>query len=80
MDDSSVREDRDGLARYAWAKIRIVWIVNLVDQTVEVYSDPSGPADPANYKTTKVYGSDDRVPVVIDGREVGQVAVKEILP
>jgi Uma2 family endonuclease len=78
--DSSVREDREGLARYAWSKITVAWIVNLVDRCVEVYSEPTGPADPAKYDTVKVYGPDDRIPVVIDGRLVGQVAVKELLP
>src|SRR4051794_33553027 len=37
-----VTRDRKGLARYAWAGIPIVWILNLVNETVEVYSNPSG--------------------------------------
>jgi Uma2 family endonuclease len=78
--DSSVRKDRARLPRYAWVKIPIVWIVNLVDLCVEVYANPSGPADPARYGLVEVYRAEDEVPVVIDGRLVGCIAVKEILP
>ena len=78
--DSSLREDRKGLARYAWAGIPVAWIVNLNDETVEVYTRPTGPADPAKYEEIKVYQKDDHVPVVVDGREVGRVAVADLLP
>lgn len=41
--DSSLEEDREALARYAAHKIPCVWIVNLRNDTVEVYTGPSGP-------------------------------------
>jgi hypothetical protein len=78
--DSTLRKDRARLVRYAWSKIPIVWLVNLPDGCVEVYTEPTGPAGPAKYNAMTVYGSGDRIPGMIDGREVGEVAVKDILP
>lgn len=78
--ESSLREDRAGLAIYALAKIPVAWIVNLTNDTVEVYTRPTGPADPARYEETKVYQKGDRLPVVVDGREVGEIAVSDLLP
>ena len=48
--ESSLREDRKVLARYAWANIPVAWIVNLNDRAVEVYTGPTGPADPADLR------------------------------
>jgi hypothetical protein len=50
--------------------------VNLVDRRVEVYTGPG----PAGYASRKDFPAGQQVPVVIDGRPVGQVAVDDILP
>ncbi len=78
--DSSLRKDRKGLARYSWTNIPVVWIVNLNEQTVEVYSRPTGPGEFSKYQEMTTYGPDDEIPAVIDGHEVGKVAVKDFLP
>jgi hypothetical protein len=78
--DSSLRDDRAGLAHYAWSAIPVAWIVNLNNRTIEVYSKPIGPAAVAKYQESKVYGPSDQIAVVLDGREVGQVAVQDVLP
>jgi Uma2 family endonuclease len=78
--ESSLHDDRVKLARYAWAGIPVVWIVDLTGEAVEVHTRPTGPAAPARYQDVATYGPSDRVPVVIDGREVGQVAVADLLP
>lgn len=79
--DSLVRDDRViKLIRYAWASIPVAWLVNLVDRSVEVYSQPTGPAAPARYREVAVYGEGDDVPVVLDGREAGRVAARDLLP
>ena len=78
--DSSVRDDREGLVRYAWSGIPVAWLVNLIDRCIEVYEQPTGPATPAQYNVTTIHGPDDEVPVRISGREVGRLAVKDILP
>ena len=78
--DSSLRKDRVGLARYSWTNIPVTWIINVNERTVEVYSRPTGPVAPAHYQEAIVFGEADEVPVVIDGLEVGKVAVKDLLP
>src|SRR5207249_4276887 len=59
---------------YAAAKIPVYWIVNLVDRQVEVYTQPSGPCDNPDYLQCHIYGINDEVPLVLDGREVGRIA------
>jgi Uma2 family endonuclease len=80
VSDTSLDEDRRlKIPQYAKAKIVVYWIVNLVDRRVEVYSQPKGGKNPT-YKTRTDYGPDDSVPVVIGGKRVGTIAVKELLP
>jgi Uma2 family endonuclease len=76
--DSSLAEDRDVMGRlYASSGIPVFWIVNLVDGLVEMYTnaDPSG-----GYRSRVDFRLGDEVPVVIDGREIGRIAVKDLLP
>ena len=56
--------------------ISVYWIVNLIDRPVEVYTGPNLDC----YSSCVIYKSGQLVPVAIDGVEVGQVAVAEILP
>ncbi len=78
--ESSLHRDRvEKLRIYAAAGIPRYWVVNLVDSTVEVYADPRRDASPANYEHLEIYGIDAVVPVILDGREVGRIAVREIL-
>jgi len=78
--ETTLREDQTTkLALYAGAKVVEYWIVNLVDRCVEVYTQPRGGKNPT-YKQQTNYGPDDMVPVVIGGKELGRIAVKELLP
>jgi Uma2 family endonuclease len=78
--DSSLGFDRGTkMAAYAAAKIVQYWIINVQDRRVEVYTQPKGGKSPG-YKTRTAYGPDDSVPVVIAGKRVGTIAVKELLP
>lgn len=76
--DSSLPLDRRVIADFAAAGIVEYWIVNLVDRRIEIYSGPD--ANTKAYRTTRMFGPDDEVPVVLDGHEVGRFAVKDILP
>ncbi len=79
--DSSLAEDRgDKLSTYAAEAIPTYWIVNLRGARIEVYSDPTGPADHPRYRQSFAFGRSEEVPVILDGREVGHVAVKDVLP
>ena len=77
--DSSLDDDRGKkLEGYARAGIPVYWIANLRDRQIEVYTDP----DPATgtYRSQVDYLPGQDLPVVIDGQEVGRVAVADLLP
>jgi Uma2 family endonuclease len=77
--DTSLSHDRNFKGPlYARAGIAVYWIVNLPESRVEVYTDPSGTDPDPRYRQQRHYGIEDSVPVVIDGREVGQVAVRKL--
>jgi Uma2 family endonuclease len=65
---------------YARAKIPIYWIVNLRDRQIEIYSNPSGPTKKPDYKSRQIIAETGELPVVIDGRELGRLKVKDLLP
>jgi Uma2 family endonuclease len=79
--DSSVAIDR-GIKRrvYARAGVPVYWILVLPERIVEVYTDPSGPTAEPAYGTVRRFADGESVPVIIDGREVGTVAVADLLP
>lgn len=78
---ASLDRDRNDKGRiYARARITCYWIVNLVDRQVEVYSDPTGPDAAPRFRQQQDYRPGDAVPLVIDGAEVGRVAVNDLLP
>jgi Uma2 family endonuclease len=75
--DSSLRDDRTVMARiYGGGGVPVYWIVNLVDRQVEVHQGPSA----QGYGRIEVFAEGASVPVVIEGVEVGRIAVGDILP
>lgn len=77
VSDTSLERDRgQKLSAYARGRIPVYWIVNLVDRQVEVYTDPGSGA----YASRTDYKPGQEVPVVIDGVEVGRIAVTSVLP
>jgi Uma2 family endonuclease len=75
--DSTLERDRGRkYLAYSFGGIPIYWIVNLVDSHVEVYSDPA----PDGYRSRQDFKPGQDVPVLIDGREIGRIAVADILP
>jgi len=58
-----------------WFPSPLYRIVNLVDHQIEVYSGPQ--AD--GYASRVDFKSGDRVPVVVGGTIVGQIAVDDII-
>jgi len=61
---------------YARSGIPAYWIVNLVDRQLEVYTGPG----PDGYRASEILKPGQEVSVLIDGVEVGRIAVGEILP
>jgi Uma2 family endonuclease len=81
--DSSLADDRALAVTYGAAGIPVYWIVNLRDRQVEVYTDPDpGPhvSGVGGYRSRVDYQPGQDVPVVIDGQEVGRIAVADLLP
>lgn len=73
--DRTVKE-----AVYAEARISIYWIVNLLDNTLEVHTAPSGPCEQPTYATKVTLGPTDEVPLFLDGQQVGRIRVRDLLP
>jgi Uma2 family endonuclease len=79
--DSSLSTDQSMKKRlYARAGFLVYWLINLIDNRVEVYTDPTGPVENPEYLHRQDFGPDDMIPLVIDGREVGQISVRDLLP
>jgi Uma2 family endonuclease len=75
--ESSLSIDQNEMARvYAASGIPAYWIVNLVDRKLEVHTNPG----PDGYQSSQILTAADEVSVVIEGREIGRIAVAEILP
>jgi Uma2 family endonuclease len=75
--ESSYPKDRKAkYRRYAKAAIPVYWIVNLDRRVVEVFSLPMS----RTYRSRLIFKEGHSVPVVIDGAQIGHVAVKDILP
>ena len=75
--DSTLAFDRGiKLELYAEAHIPEYWIVNLVENQVEVYTQPQGTA----YTTRTDYTTGQSVPLVLDGAALGSLAVADLLP
>jgi Uma2 family endonuclease len=74
--ESSLTEDRKLVRVYGPAGIPVYWIVNLIAQQVEVYTEPHA----GGYLKRRVFTEGQSVPVVIDDVEVARIAVSDILP
>jgi Uma2 family endonuclease len=69
------RDRGEKLTAYAKGGIAVYWIVNLVDRQVEVYTGPGSDG----YSSRVDYIAGQHVPVVIEGVEVGRIAVSDML-
>jgi Uma2 family endonuclease len=80
VSDTTLARDRgEKWLNDARSGIPVYWIVNLVEHQVEVYTNPTA----AGYGSRLVYAqfvAASLAPVVIDGIEVGQIAVSDIFP
>ena len=78
--DTTVATDRDYKGPlYANVRIPVYWVVNLVESRVEVYTQPRGGTAPG-YRGRRDYGNGDSVPLTVTGRDLGLIAVRDLLP
>jgi Uma2 family endonuclease len=79
--ERSLQTDRSAKKRtYAAAGIPVYWIVNLKARQIEVYTEPAGAAKRPDYRQHRDYKAEDAIPVVLDGVEIGSLAVRDLLP
>ena len=81
VSDTTLQRDRTVKKRiYARAGISIYWIVNLVEEQVEVYSQPLVEVEQPDYSQRLDFGRSAVIPIIIEGREIGAIAVDALLP
>jgi hypothetical protein len=79
--DASLQHDRTSKKRvYARAGVPVFWILNLSERQLEVFADPTGPAEQPDYRRQQVYRPSETAPVLIEGSEIGQLSVSSVLP
>ncbi len=80
VSDSTLHRDRGVKKRiYAKACIPAYWIVNLVHNQIEVYTQPNDQGENPDFAGREIHGAAAQIPVILDGARVGTLAVNEIL-
>ena len=77
---SSVAVDRQMAEVYGAAGIAVYWILNLRARQVEVYTLLKKRRGASRYGNPRIYKMGQSVPVVIEGVNVGRIAVADIIP
>jgi Uma2 family endonuclease len=81
VSDTTLQRDRTVKKRiYARAGIAIYWIVNLVEEQVEVYSQPLVEVDQPDYSQRLDFGRSAVIPIIVEGIKMGAIAVDALLP
>jgi Uma2 family endonuclease len=79
--NASLWRDRSMKKRlYARSGYAVYWLINLVNNRIEVYTNPTGPIEEPDYLNRQDFGPADQIPLMIEGREVGRLAVCDLLP
>jgi Uma2 family endonuclease len=78
-DSSLLQDQREKGPMYAQARIPEYWIVNLVERRVEVYTQPRAGKSPG-YRQQQNYRPEESVPLILAGREIARIPVRELLP
>lgn len=77
--DTTIEHDRTTKGRtYARARLPVFWIVNLVEQQVEIYTQPRGGKAPS-YRHRENFGIEYGAPIFVEGREIGRIPVRHFL-
>ena len=81
VSDTTLARDR-GLKKrtYARAAVPVYWIINLVENQLEVYTAPSGATETPDYGERRAYALTEAVPLVIEEQELAFIPVRELFP
>ena len=80
---ANTSRDRDLIDKariYAHAGIPWYWVVNLIDNRVDVFSSPSGPTAGPTFAQKVEYHIGGAIPLTLDGAVVGSILVRDLLP
>jgi Uma2 family endonuclease len=81
VSDTTLRTDRKlKAAMYGRVGIPIYWIINIPDRQIEVYTHPTGGDPEPGYTQRKDYYPRDTIPLILDGKKVADIRVRDILP
>jgi Uma2 family endonuclease len=81
VSDTTLRTDRKLKgAMYGRAGIPVYWIVNIPDRQIEVYTGPTGGDPEPGFTDRHDYHSRDKIPLILDGKKIAEIRVKDILP
>jgi Uma2 family endonuclease len=79
--EASLERDRTDKGRvYANAAIACYWILNLIDNRVEVYTQPTGDDPNPRYLHRQDCAQAESLPLCLDGQDVAQIRVADLLP
>jgi Uma2 family endonuclease len=79
--DTSLIQDRTWKKRiYARAGIPVYWLVNLPEQQIEQYTQPSGDSDHPTYHSLTTYHLGDTIPLILDTQPIATLPVTDLLP
>lgn len=80
VSESSLAQDRGIKFRvYARWAIQMYWIVNLIEDVVEVHWDPTGPIESPAHRGRRVFRIGEALPLSVGGQQLEPVPVREIL-
>lgn len=74
--DTSMALDRDQAGDLAIEGVPVFLIVDLKGRRVEARNTPRN----GTYERMAIFNEDDELPIVVDGREVGRVPIRDLLP
>ncbi len=79
--DTSLLTDRGIKKRiYARAGVPFYWVLNLLERRLEVFSDPTPSEVIPGFRGRQEYHPGESVALSLDGRDVGRIAVNDLLP
>ncbi len=77
--DSSLAKDRGMITTYARNRIPAYWIVDINNESVEVYTNPQGSGNSATYADALLVHADESIPYVVRGQVCESIPVRDIL-
>ncbi len=78
--ETSLQRDQEKSRIYAQAEIPVYWIINLVDLRIEVQIAPDKFLIPPRYTQHRNYNREEKIPLVIDGKEITMIDASALLP